>query len=148
MAPLSPTARERLTEELARLREERRLLTAREAAEVRMGDLADQADVMEREDAVTWLDRRIAQIDELLRRGVDDNLLSEGTEVTLEFDDGEVEMLRAVAIPEAAPDDDISTFTPESPLGLALVGRAEGDRITYRTPAGNVSAKLIALKVR
>jgi len=62
--------------------------------------------------------------------------------VFLRFDGGDTETLYAAAIPESIPDAErASSLSPDSPLGQALAGSAEGDTITYETPEGEQQAE-------
>ncbi|WP_216215411.1 GreA/GreB family elongation factor [Amycolatopsis aidingensis] len=144
---LSPTARARLEEELAQLREQRTALAPR-LSEESLGDSADQADMLERAEGAAWIDRRISEIVDMLSgAGQEEYPIPPGTTVTLRFDDGDEETLRIVAIAEDAADEDsASALTLDSPLGRAIVGHNAGDTITYRTPHGEAAAEIVELK--
>lgn len=144
---LSPATRERLERELEQLRDQR-AANAPRLGEDPLGDAADQADLIERAELVSRLDRRIAEIGDLLTGGSQQEQASDlpsGTTVTLRFDDGGVEDMVIVGIAEEAGDDDLSTLTADSPLGRAIAGHGEGDTITYRTPAGEATAEIVKL---
>jgi transcription elongation GreA/GreB family factor len=150
---LSADARDRLEQELARAREQRRRLAAQLAGE----DPADP-DVHDRGDAAVQLegqadlgrmDRRIEELERLLAGpGALDTPpgLADGTVVTLRFPDGDEATFRVVTIPEQAPaEDQDEVLTAGSPLGRALVGRRTGDTITYQGPHGDLQAEVVAL---
>ncbi|MEU6642483.1 GreA/GreB family elongation factor [Saccharomonospora sp. NPDC046836] len=144
---LSPATRGRLERELEQLREQRESLAPR-LGEDPLGDSADQADLLERAEVVSRLDRRIAEVYDLLHGGPMTEQVSSlrsGTQVTLRFSDGSVEEMVVVGIAEEA-EEDASTLTADSPLGRAIAGRQKGDTITYRTPAGETSAEIVQLK--
>lgn len=146
---LSRAARERLEQELTQLREQRSALAPR-LSEESLGDSADQADMLERAETAAWMDRRIHEIDEILRGGGtprDENGLRPGTKVKLRFDDGSVDTLRVIGIAEEAGDDVDATITADSPLGQAITGHRKGDTISYRTPRGDASATIEQLTV-
>ncbi|OLT44586.1 nucleoside diphosphate kinase regulator [Saccharomonospora sp. CUA-673] len=144
---MSAGTRERLEQELETLRQQRESLAPR-LGEDPLGDSADQADLLERAESVSKLDRRIAEITDLLHGGPsaeqDQNLLPSGTRVTLKFADGDVEDMVIVAF-AAEADDEFSSVTADSPLGRAIAGHGKGDTITYRTPAGQVTAEIVSL---
>ncbi|MFC4000524.1 GreA/GreB family elongation factor [Prauserella oleivorans] len=146
---LSPTTRARLERELEQLREQRETLAPR-LGEDPLGDSADQADLLERAEVVSRLDRRIAEVYDLLHGGpandLDESALPSGTKVRLKFDDGSVEDMVVVGVADEA-EDDLSTLTADSPLGRAIAGHKKGDTITYRTPGGEVSAEIVKLSV-
>ncbi|PXY25992.1 nucleoside diphosphate kinase regulator [Prauserella sp. PE36] len=146
---LSPATRARLEKELESLREQRESLAPR-LGEDPLGDSADQADLLERAEVVSRLDRRIAEVYDLLHGGPtadSESALPSGTKVSLKFSDGSVEDMVVVGFTEEADEDDASTLTADSPLGRAITGHKKGDTITYRTPAGEVSAEILKLKL-
>ncbi|GAB3481090.1 GreA/GreB family elongation factor [Amycolatopsis cihanbeyliensis] len=143
---LSPTARARLEEELAQLREQRNAAAPR-LSEESVGDSADQADMLERAEAAAWMDRRINEIVDMLSGASrEEHAIPPGTTVTLRFDDGDEDTLRIVAIAEDVDDDSASVLTLDSPLGRAIVDHQAGDTITYRTPQGEATAEIVELK--
>lgn len=143
--------RQRLEEELARLRARRAALATELDGRDSVGDRADHADVLEQADDVAWLDDRIAELTGLIARGglpePAADRLPHGSEVTLRFEDGEVSTLRVVAIPEEAAEDDANALTLESPLGRALAGSVVGDIVQYRIPSGTALVEVLALRV-
>jgi len=144
---MSAGTRERLEQELETLRQQRESLAPR-LGEDPLGDSADQADLLERAESVSKLDRRIAEITDLLHGGPtaeqDEGLLPSGTRVRLKFADGDEEDMVVVGF-TAEADDEVSSITADSPLGRAIAGHDKGDTITYRTPAGQVTAEIVAL---
>ncbi|SFO99136.1 Transcription elongation factor, GreA/GreB family [Amycolatopsis arida] len=143
---LSPTARTRLEQELAQLREQHDALMPR-FSEESLGDSADQADMLERAETAAWMERRMHEIRELLAGGTDpdtQHAVPPGTEVTIRFADGSVDTLRVVAIAAEAEDDE-AALTLDSPLGRAIAERGPGDTITYRTPQGDASAEIVEM---
>ncbi len=147
-SPLTPTARKRLEQERAALVDQRREL-AGGIGDEGVGDSGDSANALLQADELRWVEERLRAVDELLTHGYqeDPEGLQAGTEVTLRFADGTVEELRVVALVEDTDESETTgTLTPYSPLGQALVGRQEGDEITYRTPAGETHAQIVALR--
>jgi transcription elongation factor GreA len=151
-----PDTRRRLEQELADLRDQRHDLSADLVDEQPTGDGGDQAQLLERADDVARIDDRIAELTDLLagRDAVGSNMvdqgqqdvLPDGTRVTLRFADGTVEDLHVVLVTEeAAEQEQNSVLTVHSPLGRALAGRRVGDRVTYPTPEGETSAQVVAL---
>ncbi|WP_199430479.1 GreA/GreB family elongation factor [Qaidamihabitans albus] len=143
---LSPAARERLERELEQLREQREALAPR-LGEDPLGDSADQADLLERAESTSWIDRRISEIQDLLTGGPvaeSESALPPGTKVTLRFEDGDVEEMLVIGIAEEA-EDGLSTLTADSPLGRAIAEHEEGEKFTYRTPQGEASAEIVKL---
>jgi len=145
---LNSATRARLENELEQLRAQREALAPR-LSEESLGDSADQADMLERAKSAAWLDRRIRDIEELLRDGItpdDDSGLPGGTQVKLRFDDDSVETMKVVSIAEEAGDED-AVVTPDSPLGQALTGRQTGDIVSYHTPVGEETVTIEELTI-
>lgn len=147
---LSPAARKQLEEELAHLRHQRESAVA-PTGEQAAGDSADRADLLQRAEVAAWLDRRIAEVTDLLAGRAHhessraDGTLPGGTTVSLRFADGSEETFRVVSL-AAEAEDDPDAVTADSPLGRALVGRAVGDTVSYRTPGGRVDASVLAIE--
>lgn len=147
---LNPERRERLEQELARMRERRRIMAAELEQRDTVGDRADNAEALELADDVLWVDERISELVARLTGGETDDQpgsLPDGAEVTLRFTDGTVETLRVVRYPDGVPESAQDVVTTHSPLGRALVGHNPGETITYPTPNGPVSAELIELRL-
>src|SRR5699024_5817914 len=145
---MDSATRGRHENELEQLRTQREALAPR-LSEESLGDSADQADMLERAESTAWLDRRIRDIEELLRDGItadDDSGLAGGTRVKLRFDDDTVETLRVVTIAEEAGEED-ATVTPDSPLGQALTGHQAGDTVSYLTPGGEETVVIEELTI-
>ncbi|HEU0087887.1 MAG TPA: GreA/GreB family elongation factor [Pseudonocardiaceae bacterium] len=148
---LSPEARKRLEQELARLRERRRTLAAELEQRDMVGDRADNAEALELGDDLVWVEEHIAELVARLA-GVQPadgaDRLPGGTEVTLRFADGTEATLRVVTFPEEIPEGAEDTaLTVHSPLGRALVGHHPGDTIRYPTPDGLAHAELLDLRL-
>jgi transcription elongation factor GreA len=150
-AGLTGEARARVAAELARLQERRDRLEA----EVRndrgaVSDHADAADAIQRADELVGLDERLAELDRLLHTGPapsNGDELPFGTEVKLRFSDGDVVKMQVISvIEEASADGEAEALTASSPLGLALVGRKAGDKISYATPQGEQQVELLDIK--
>jgi transcription elongation GreA/GreB family factor len=149
------TTRDRLSDELTRVREQRQRLAAQLGGEDPddrdVGDRGDEAVQLQALDDLARLDRRIAEFERLLAQpDAPSNAggLPDGTMATLRFPDGDVATVRIVTIPEQAPageQDDV--VTTGSPLGQALVGRKAGDTVTYGGPDGDLQIEVIELRV-
>lgn len=149
---LSDESRERISAEVARLRERRDRLEI----EVRndrgaVSDHADAADAIQRADELVGLDERLTELDRLLHAGPvqtnGDDQLPFGTEVKLKFADGDVVTMQVISvIEEASVEGDTEALTANSPLGQALVGRKKGDKVSYTTPQGEQQVELLDVK--
>ncbi|MGW4527477.1 GreA/GreB family elongation factor [Amycolatopsis sp. NPDC004378] len=131
-------------EELDVLRAQRRAVQAGLTGDDGPGDRADQAVTLELGDELARLDTRIGEIMRELHHPSDAGL-SRGTRVRVRHPDGTEEDLRVGYPEEAESDAGGAVLTADSPLGVALIGRSAGDRITYPTPAGPQVAEVVAV---
>jgi transcription elongation factor GreA len=138
---LTPEAHEKLEAELQHLsgpvRQEiiERISSARDE-----GDLKENGGYHAAKDEQGKVEARIRQIREMLRRAevgaaADDGTVSPGMKITYRFvgDDGSETFLlghREIA------DDGLEVFSPQSPLGSAILGAHKGDTVTYTAPNG------------
>lgn len=79
---------------------------------------------------------RIRQLEDMLERAevgeapADDGTVAPGMKVTCKFlDNGDVETFLLGAREMA--DDELTVYSPQSPLGSALLGHAKGETVTY-----------------
>jgi transcription elongation factor GreA len=145
--PISAEGRTALERELADLTTERAAVAATLADPGQVGDMADSADEIQRADQLVELDNRIAEVNRRLDGSAaegapDTSRVGVGSTVTLRFDDGTQQTVEIGELPDAATP---SLVTYDSPLGHALMGRAAGDTVDYRTPAGASSARIVSL---
>jgi transcription elongation factor GreA len=147
---LSTEHRRRLQQQLTELRgvERPRLLAIMAAVEGK--DLADQADRMTVELDLAQVDARIQRLSALLAEE-DAPPSPAGTPgafprdavLVLDFGSGP-ETCRFAALDI---DDGLDVVTPDSPLGHALVGAVAGQYVTYTTPRGEVSVRVVSISV-
>jgi len=149
---ITPEGAQRLREELEHLwRVERPRVTREVADAAAQGDRSENAEYIYGKRRLREIDRRLRwlakRLDELVvvepqpaRQGV----VYFGARVRLEAEDGEVLEYRLVG-----PDElDVSAgrISVDSPVGRALLGRAEGDEVLVRRPRGE--AIFTVLEVR
>ncbi|MGZ5416731.1 MAG: transcription elongation factor GreA [Nocardioides sp.] len=86
---------------------------------------------------------RIRQLEDMLRRAevgetpADDGIVEPGMKVTTRFvgdTDTEVFLLGAREMEDTT--DGLQVFSPQSPLGAAIIGAKKGETITYEAPNG------------
>ncbi|MFC5667798.1 GreA/GreB family elongation factor [Kitasatospora misakiensis] len=145
--PISAAGRAALERDLADLRTERASVAATLQGGEEVGDRADQADELQRADALDQLDDRIAGIEGRLREAAvagepSTETVGVGSTVTLRFaDDDEL----TVRIGELAEELDPDLVTADSPLGLVLLGRRAGETVEYDAPGGRTSAVVLSI---
>jgi transcription elongation factor GreA len=106
------------------------------------GDLKENGGYHAAKDEQGKMEARIRQLEEMLRRAEvgetppNDGVVEPGMVVTYRFvgdDETETFLLGAREI----DDDKIEVFSPQSPLGSAILGAKKGDTVTYTAPNGN-----------
>lgn len=147
------TAVESLQQELAVLNSRRQELAGGMDDRDSVSDGGDASVALQQSEDLAWVDERITGVTDRIRQlseGIpagDQDELADGTVATLKFSDGTTTTMRAVAITEEIAEGEESTaMTVNSPLARALVGSDAGDEITYQSPAGEVSAEVIAIE--
>jgi transcription elongation factor GreA len=134
---------ERLSRELEELRTRGRIEIARaiEAARA-LGDLSENGDYHAAKDAQGKMEARIRQLEAMLADAEvvegsagPDGEVTPGVVVSLRYaGDDEVERYLIGSIEEKR--EDVEVVSPRSKLGEALIGRRQGDRVSYETPTG------------
>lgn len=111
---------------------------------IRQGDLKENADYHDAKDEQGFIEGRIRDLEEALRRSqiIEDDGPSDvvrvGSTVTVSeegYDD--VETYSIVGAHEADPGN--GRISNESPIGRALLGSRVGDTVNVETPAGEIS---------
>lgn len=144
---LTPDGRDRLTEELQRLRDEdlpRLQQRVRELGEA--GDISDDSDIEATKDELIQLENRIRDIAWMLEEaqivehkdGVD--VVEIGSTVTVVDDEGESDTWIIVGPHEA--DASEGRISNVSPVGAALMGKRVGDKISVQAPAGKIEYEI------
>ena len=138
---LTKEAFDKKTAELAELRGPLRSeIVSRISAARDEGDLKENGGYHAAREELAKLEGRIQQIEQMLEKAevgqaADDGTISPGFKVSYHFTgDDEVETFLLGAREMA--DDDIQVFSPQSPLGSALIGARVGDTVTYQAPNG------------
>lgn len=107
------------------------------------GDLKENGGYHAAREEQGKLEGRIAQLEETLRRAEvgetppDDGVVEPGMVVTIRFegdDDTETFLLGARDVEDAG---DLQVYSPQSAMGSAINGAAQGDTVTYTAPNGN-----------
>jgi transcription elongation factor GreA len=104
------------------------------------GDLKENGGYHAAKDEQGKVEARIRQIQEMLRRAevgtaADDGTVSPGMKVTIRFV-GDSETETFLLGHREIEDDEIEVFSPQSPLGGAILGARKGDTVAYTAPTG------------
>lgn len=134
--------------ELAGLVDEKRPKLIDRLANARsQGDLSENSDYQNAKDELEFLDGRISELEEVIKRAVvvragNKNEVSFGTKVTLKAG-GKEHVYEVVGEWEADPSE--KKISHISPLGQALVGKKVGDKVKVEAPAGNVVYQILKI---
>lgn len=151
---LTKDAYDRLTAELARRQEvDRKEIAQRVEAARQEGDLRENAGYHAAREEAALNEARIAQLTELLEKAeigevADDGTVSAGTIVTAKL--GAKEQVFALGGQEITADvpEGVKVFSPDAPLGKALMGHKAGETVSYQAPNGKeIKAEIIDVKV-
>ena len=139
---LTQEAFDKLTAELENLKGPvRQEVIARISAARDEGDLKENGGYHAAKDEQGKIEARIRQLEDMLRRAqvgetpADDGIVEPGMKVTYRFvgdDDASTFLLGAREI----EDDSLDVFSPQSPLGSAILGSKKGDTVAYTAPNG------------
>ena len=111
------------------------------------GDLSENAEYEDAKQEQSFLEGRIATLEGQLKNAVviepvNGDKVNIGSKVVIKGTDGE-ETFTIVGSAEAAPHE--GRISNESPVGLALMGRKKGDKVTVVAPAGAVTYVLLSI---
>jgi transcription elongation factor GreA len=143
---LTQDAFDKLTQELADLKGPvRQDIIARISAARDEGDLKENGGYHAAREEQGKLEGRIRQLEDVLVRAevgetpADDGVVEPGMKVTYKFvgdSDDEVETFLLGAREMEDADSDLKVYSPQSPLGSAILGSSTGDTVTYEAPNG------------
>jgi len=146
---VTEAALKELRSELEMLKTKKRQEIAERLKEAKsMGDLSENAEYQEAKEAQAFVERRIAELDNLIRRAVVIKKRSSSGEVaigsTVEVKNGLKRRKFTIVGPEEA-NPAAGLISNESPLGTAFLGKRVGDSVEVETPAGHHRYKIIAI---
>lgn len=149
---LTQDAYDRLVAELQKRKEEDRPEIARKIDAARQeGDLKENGGYHAARNEQSMNETRIAQLEELLKdvevgeTPKDDGVVEPGMVVEATIAGTKSKFLLATR--EAAGGLDIEVYSPEAPLGKALIGHSTGETVSYKAPSGKeIKVKIGAVK--
>ncbi|EPX84200.1 transcription elongation factor GreA [Rubellimicrobium thermophilum DSM 16684] len=150
--PLTRQGYEKLEEELKRLKSVDRPEIIAAIAEARAhGDLSENAEYHSAKEKQSFIEGRIKELEGVLSLAevIDPAKLSGpikfGATVTLVDEDSEEERTYQI-VGEYEADIEGGTLNIRSPLARALIGKGVGDSVEVRTPGGEKSYEVIAVR--
>ncbi|MEN4099100.1 MAG: transcription elongation factor GreA [Anaerolineaceae bacterium] len=145
---------DKLQEELERLRTTKRQEIAQRLHEaMEGGELIENAEYEAAKNEQAFVEGRIKELEILLatarvidQLAIKDDSVHVGSRVTI-LEEGEPgpETYTIVGAAEANPA--LGKISNESPLGRALLGRKEGDKVQVDAPAGSFTVKIMKLEI-
>ncbi len=149
---LTAEGAEELRRELDTLINVRRPELAQKLAEaVAQGDLKENADYHDAKEQQAFTEGRIQYLENILRAAViitntgTSDVVGLGTSVTIREEGGdEDETYVIVGAAEANPAE--GKISNLSPIGSALLGKKKGDKVSVKTPAGEIVFKIKTVK--
>ena len=155
---LTQDAHDKLSAELRHLSTDGRAEVTAQIADARdEGDLKENGGYHAAREAQGQMEARILLLTDMLRRAEvgeapsNPDEVQPGVTVTVAYDgdadDTETFLLgsrEVLGLDDAV--DDISVYSPQSPLGSAILGKSKGDSATYETPNGKkMTVQIVAV---
>jgi transcription elongation factor GreA len=154
---LTQEAYDRLSAELVKLKGPARAEIARRIADAREeGDLKENGGYHAAREEQSKAEARIVQLEDMLTHAqvgetpIDDGVIDAGMEVTVRFagdSDTETFLLGAREVLALDASVTLSVYSPQSPLGSAILGKKVGDTAEFAAPNGRaVTVEIVAAK--
>ena len=142
LVQLTKQGHDELVAELEELRNVKRPATVKRVQTAReFGDLTENAEYHAAREELNFIDGRIDELEDILSRSrvvtarKSHTTVGIGCKVTVAVN-GSSHDYNIVGDWEANPEE--KKISPDSPLGMALIGRKVGDKVTVEAPAGSV----------
>lgn len=149
---LTPEGLQKLEQELENLKVTGRKEIAEKIKIARgFGDLSENAEYDAAKDAQAAMEKRISEIEEMLKNVQVVDVNTVGTDVVsilskvkvFDVDMEEEDEYTIVGTTEADPDK--NKISDESPIGTALLGKKVGDVVEVETPGGSFELKILEI---
>ncbi|MFV1990577.1 MAG: GreA/GreB family elongation factor [Acidimicrobiales bacterium] len=149
---LSQVAFDRLNDEHKDLSTRGRIDIAARIEEARLhGDLSENAEYHSAKEEQGKMEARISQLAGLLEdvaivASSGEGSVSTGNQVEVRYEgDDDTETLLFGSIEERVGE--LTVVSPGSPLGIALDGASIGDKVSFESPAGEMSVEIVSITV-
>lgn len=149
---LTEEGAKKLRAELEELKGPKRAELSRRLREaIQQGDLSENADYIKSKEDQGFLEGRIQELEEMLanaaiikKGGSLDGHVSLGSWVTIQEKGIDPEKYHLVGHAEANPRE--GRISNESPIGVALMGGKQGDKVTVETPGGQTVFEILKVE--
>ncbi len=114
-----------------------------------LGDLSENAEYKEAKEQQSFLEEKIARLEDIVRRAViitehKGDTIEIGSSVRIKRTDTGVEKQYQIVGPEEV--DVLSgKISNHSPVGTALIGKKKGDSVSVESPKGKIEYKIIEI---
>jgi len=149
---LTQEAYDRLKAELDNLIKVERSAIAKKIQDAREeGDLKENGGYHAAKDQQGIIEARIARLNQILANSVigesqaSSETVSQGMVITIDLNGKQMEFLLGSA--EMAENTDLTVYSPDSPMGNAIIGAKIGESVSYTAPTGKeLTVKIVAVK--
>jgi transcription elongation factor GreA len=149
---LTPEGLRKLEEKLEYYRSVQRKEIAERIRQAKeFGDISENAEYEDAKMEQAFVEAEIMNLERLIRNAklidekeIHTDVVSIGSTVKIkEEETGEIETYTIVGTAESDPSN--HKISNESPVGKALLGKQKGDRVTVKTPGGQVKYKILEI---
>lgn len=149
---ITPEGLLKLKEELQNLIQgERKKIAERIQEAKELGDLSENAEYAAAKEEQSFLEMRIAELDNIIKNAVlinksehNKSIVDVGSTVNFEDETGQAREYQIVGSRESDPT--AGKISNESPLGRAFIGKQVGDQVAFQAPKGVVKFKILSVK--
>ena len=149
---LTQEAYDRLQAELDNLINVERAAITKKIQDAREeGDLKENGGYHAAKDQQGIIEARIARLTQILANSVvgesqeSSDTVAQGMVITIELNEKKMEFLLGSA--EMAENTDMSVYSPDSPMGIAIMGAKIGESVSYSAPNGKtLTVKIVSVK--
>lgn len=146
---ITPAGKQKLEEELAKLKQKRVNVALKIKDAKELGDLSENAEYHAAKEEQGFVESRILEIESLLKSATvvkptsSKSKVSIGSKIVVQCN-GEVLDYEIVGMNESDPA--TGKISAQSPLGAGFMGTKKGDTITVTVPAGKMLCTVIEIK--
>jgi transcription elongation factor GreA len=115
------------------------------------GDLKENGGYHAAKDQQGIIEARISRLTQILANSVvgesqeSSDTVAQGMVITIELNEKKMEFLLGSA--EMAENTDMSVYSPDSPMGIAIMGAKIGESVSYTAPNGKtLTVKIVSVK--